>query len=348
MPEITVCSFNVEWMNDWFTSDSAPVAFKPQFHSIDSPYLNDTDVTATRLATVIRAIDPDILAIQEAPSRQAELELFVATYLADDAGQPLYNALLGDSGGAQKLGLLYKPGSVDTAGLAPHDDVTGLIDPWMSDVDGDAVLEPYAFTRTPLVVDVTFGQRELQLIVAHTKSNFINNGEAMWNDPVQRQTYIVTALKDRRRISAEAMRIRTYVDSVLEQQPGANIIVMGDLNDGPGLDYFEENYLTHNVIDILFGSQFRPEWTFRHAQHDVPSDERYTAIFDDFVAGIPDNHVLLDHVMLSPGLRAGGLHKVPDSGAIHHAEYDDQVVNNGTNREDRPSDHRPVSVRLRY
>src|SRR5207237_4377443 len=142
-------------------------------------------------------------------------ELFVAKYLADSNGQPLYSVLLGDSGAAQKLGLLYKPGSVTSAALAPHADITNLIDPWMSDVDGVAVPREYSFTRTPLVVNVAFGQRQLQIIVGHTKSNFINNGQRMWNDPLQHQNYIVTALKDRRRISAEAMHIRSYIDSVL-------------------------------------------------------------------------------------------------------------------------------------
>ena len=348
MPEIRICSFNVEWMNDWFVSGTGPAAFKTQFQDRDSSYMNNTDATATRTAAVIRAIDPDIVGMQEAPSRQEELDLFVAKYLADTNGQPLYNALLGDSGAAQKLGVLYKPGSVTSATLAPHASITNLIDPWMSDVDGDAVLEEYRFTRTPLVVNFAFGQRQLQVIVGHTKSNFINNGKQMWNDPQQKQNYIVTALKDRRRISAEAMRIRSYIDHVLAQTPGANLIVMGDMNDGPGLDYFEKNFLTHNVVDILFGSQFKPEWTFRHAQHDVPENERYTAVFDDFVEGINNKQVLLDHILLSPGLTAGGLHKVPDSGAVHHSEYSAQVVNNGAHREDRPSDHTPVSVRLRY
>jgi hypothetical protein len=47
-------------------------------------------------------------------------------------------------------------------------------------------------------------------------------------------------------------------------------------------------------------------------------------VFDDFVTGEQNKHVL------------------------RHAEYDAQVVNNGQNREDRPSDHRPVSVELEY
>jgi hypothetical protein len=51
--------------------------------------------------------------------------------------------------------------------------------------------------------------------------------------------------------------------------------------------------------------------------------------------------------MLSPGLtRPHGLHKVDAAGAVRHAEYDAQAINNGTRRQDRPSDHRPASVDL--
>ena len=63
--------------------------------------------------------------------------------------------------------------------------------------------------------------------------------------------------------------MRAYIDAILQQDITAKLMVMGDLNDGPGLDYFEKNFLTHNVIDILFGTLFWPEGTLRHAQHDV-------------------------------------------------------------------------------
>jgi hypothetical protein len=71
---------------------------------------------------------------------------------------------------------------------------------------------------------------------------------------------------------------------------------------------------------------------------------------DDFVPTlVPNKHLLLDHILLSPGLhRTSGLRRVPNSGTVHHAEYQAQVMNNGTHREGRPSDHRPVSVQLRY
>jgi endonuclease/exonuclease/phosphatase family metal-dependent hydrolase len=345
MPTVTICSFNCEWMNDWFTTDAEPVAFKPTFTR--DGHTSNTAQTAARTAALIRALDPDLLAIEEGPSRPAELGIFIQDHLSDN-GQPLYEFFLSDSGAQQRVGLLYKPGSVDSAQLAPHSAIANLIDPWQADVDGDAVLDEYDFTRTPLVVDATVGGEALQVIVMHTKSNFINNGEGLWNDPATHQSYVVAALKNRRRISTEGMRVRTYLDARLKQDVKSRIIVLGDLNDGPGLDYFEELYLSHNVTDIMVGSAFQPEWVFTHAQHDVPEAERYTAVFDDFVTGEQDKHVLLDHILLSPGLRHVPLKKVSGSGRIRHAEYDTQVVNGGANREDRPSDHRPVSVELEY
>lgn len=346
MPTLNICSFNMEWMNDWFTADAMPVGFRQTF--VRDGHMNDTDATASRAAAVIRAIDPDILAVQEAPSRAAEMGLFIREYLSDD-GVPRYNHFLGDSGAAQKLALLYKPGSLDAAQLAPSSEIQMLIDPWMSDVDGDAVLDEYHFTRTPLVVNFVVGGHPLQILVAHTKSNFINNGRELWENEATRQNYIVAALKNRRRISSEAMRLRVYIDAVLNGDPVAPMIVLGDLNDGPGRDYFEELYLTHNMTDILVGSTFEPEKLFAHAQHDVPAEDRYTAIFDDFVTGENGKRLLLDHMLLSPGLcTTAGLRKIGGSGTVHHAAYEAQIVNGGVFREDRPSDHAPVGVLLEY
>ena len=331
-----------EWMNDWFSSDAEPVALRPAFRR--DGQVNDTARTAERLAAMLKAIDPQIIAIQEGPSREAELALFVREYL-DDA----YRVFLGDTGGQQKLGLLYRPDAVASAALAPPEAIAELTGDWDADVDGDAVLDRYRFTRTPLVVDLVLGTHPLQVIVAHTKSNFINQGREMWEDPARRQAFIVAALTNRRRISAEGMRLRRYLDGRLADDPAAAIVVLGDLNDGPGLDYFEELYLTHNVTDILVGSAFRPEWQFTHAQHDVPAADRYTAVFEDFVPTRQPRRLLLDHILLSPGLtRSRGLRRVEGSGAIRHAEYEAQVVDGGARREDRPTDHRPVTVDLRY
>jgi hypothetical protein len=78
MPRVRICSVNGEWMNDWFTADADPdVDWRPEFTR--DGQVNDTEETARRLAAMIAAIDADVVALQERPSRAAELELSCAT-----------------------------------------------------------------------------------------------------------------------------------------------------------------------------------------------------------------------------------------------------------------------------
>ncbi|MCC7542408.1 MAG: endonuclease/exonuclease/phosphatase family protein [Deltaproteobacteria bacterium] len=348
MPTIKVASWNIEWMNFWFTPDSAPAALRTTF--VQDQVVNDTNTTATRAVNVITAIDPDILAIQEAPSRLEELKLFVDTYLHGQ-GPAKYKYFLSDSGGAQKVAVIYQHAKFAAVALESSANIAPLISAWEADVDGDGYLEPYEFTRRPLVVNFDVSGTNLQLVVLHTKSSYVNQGEALWNDPARRQEYVVAALKARRRNAAECMRTRAYVDRVLANDSQAKLIVCGDLNDGPGQDYFEEKYLSHNLTDILVGSGFEPEGLFEHAMRDVPAAQRYTAVFDDFVpVKTPNRQLLLDHLLLSPGLTAAaGLRRRAGSGTICHTEHNAEVPPGGSaKREDRPSDHRPVAVLLEY
>lgn len=66
MPTVRICSVNGEWMNDWFTADAEPVAFRPTCDR-DGGKPNDTTQTATRLAAMITAIKPHVVAIEEGP-----------------------------------------------------------------------------------------------------------------------------------------------------------------------------------------------------------------------------------------------------------------------------------------
>jgi hypothetical protein len=166
MPTLRLCSFNGEWTNDWFTGDHGPAAFKPTFTR--DGHTSDTQQTAGRSAALLTAIDPDIVALQEAPSRAEELALFIATFLAD-AGVPRYQFLLGDSGAAQKLALLYKPSAVTSAQRAPSATIDMPLSSWEADVDGDGFLNAYQFTRKPLVVNLQLGNDDLQIIVMRTK-----------------------------------------------------------------------------------------------------------------------------------------------------------------------------------
>ncbi|MEU7743986.1 endonuclease/exonuclease/phosphatase family protein [Nonomuraea sp. NPDC049158] len=349
MATLKVATVNGEWMNDWFTLDAQSAAFKPTFSRDGEQGV--TAEAAGRLGRLISDIDADIVALVEAPSRAAELALFIDDYLTVD-GSATYDFVLGDSGGSQKLALLFKPDRAAVT-LTPSTDAAPFIEPWLADVDGDAVLDEYAFTRNPLCCTADVSGTRLEVVVAHLKSNFINQGRALWQDPARRPDFIRASLRNRRRIATEAMRIRGAMERRLDADPASAFIVLGDLNDGPGQDYFEELYLAHNVTDILVGSPYRPERLFGHAQADVAEGKRYSAVFDDFVTNEPHRHMLLDHILLSPALTNGGaggasLTKVPGSGRIEHDAWGAQISGDGSARDHRATDHRPASVTLTH
>ncbi len=328
-------NFNIEWMNDWFVGGNQ-VAFR---QNNPGKGIDNVDNLAQRVATLILQADPDVLTVEEGPSDKREMELFVSTYLSEQ-NQPLYDVFGGLDGQSQKIYILVKKdGALKNYQLSA--DQNSLKSTWDSDVNGDEEVEQYKFTRVPIIVDGQFGNgKNCKIIAMHTKSNFIQNGEDLWNNPATRQQFIHEALTDRRRISSEALRIRMYLDNLVAADPNALIIVAGDLNDGPGLDYFELRYLTHNVIDLILGSTFDYELLFRHAFINiVPPAERYSVEFYDFVEGM-QKKLLLDHIALSPALPNGIV-----SGGILHNEYNAAIDTNATrDRQKRPSDHRPVYV----
>lgn len=332
--------WNIEWMNNWFVGNGL-VAWR-QSHS----GIADVTALAQRVANVITSIDPDVLTLQEGPSDPREMDLFMGDFLSDANGQ-LFHAFGGLDGGAQKVYTLVKRGgALMNARLAGDSLTHHLFDEWMADVDGDAHLESYEFTRDPLVVDgeLSGTSETLRIVTLHTKSKFVNQQRAMWNDPNRRQNFIVAALKNRRRISTEAMHTREYLDNLYNADPAALVVVTGDFNDGPGTDYFEKNYLTHSVADILLGSIYRPDQQFKHVLiGNIPSDQLFTARFDDFIDNINERPLLLDHVLVSPSLRD----RYANS-RIAHAEYGAQedTTRPAGDRDRLPSDHRPVVMEL--
>jgi hypothetical protein len=206
-------NWNIEWMNDWFVGGGS-VAFRQ-----DNPRTGITDVAdlCKRVAGVVHSLDPDVLSIEEGPSDIREMLLFVETFLADEQGNALFEVFGGIDGRAQKLYTLIKKGGRLIEATLPADDLTwALEEPWEVDIDGDHQLGGYEFTRLPLVVDGTVQDEgvRLRIVTLHTKSKYVHNGQALWNNPETRMQYVIAALKNRRRISAEAMRVRKYLDAI--------------------------------------------------------------------------------------------------------------------------------------
>lgn len=328
-----IVNWNIEWMNRWFSGNA-----QPQWgsRSLDA---DEARQCARRAASVITTTAPDLLCLQEGPSHLAEMALFVREFLGDS-----YEPLIGADGGAQKLYVMRRRnGQVATVDYATDAQTRALQEGWQADVNGDLLLETYEFTRLPLIVDVDpIGGQPLRVVLLHTKSKYVHNGEAMFADPARRQEFIAEAMLARRRISAEAFRLRSYLDALLAQDLEARIVVTGDFNDGPGRDFFERSYLTHNVTDILLGSTFYPDLIFDHPMmRHVAAPALFTARFDDFIDNVQDRPLLLDHFVVSPALRAF----VREAGIAHNA-YEAELNGTGTRRVDRPSDHRPIWLEI--
>lgn len=111
------------------------------------------------------------------------MNLFVTDFLSDPDGQPKFDVLGGLDGRSQKVyALLRRRGEYQDGRLANDPITVALFDDWLSDVDGDAHLEPYDYTRDPLVID---GELQgtgdtLRILSLHTKSKYVDRQEALW------------------------------------------------------------------------------------------------------------------------------------------------------------------------
>jgi endonuclease/exonuclease/phosphatase family metal-dependent hydrolase len=334
MVKLKVTSFNGEWMNDWFLSGASVPKFKTKFKDRESNKMIDTDTVASKVAKVIRSINPDILAIQEGPSEKKEMQLFIDTYLGNQG----YKCETGSDGSSQKIHLLYKQEK-----FASTKKVNAGYDAWEFDRDGDYDLENIKFTRTPLEMDFEVnvsggdggGEKKLKVISVHLKSPFVQNGQQMWKNPDTRRFYVAEALQSRRRTLTEATEIRKRVDSIFDKSPG--IVILGDMNDGPGKEYFEKFLLGMDITGELLGNVYYPKNIFTTT---LDPEKDYTVIFDDFVENQPKKKILLDRILISPSFV-----RRLDAGRVEHNAYDSQVTD-PESREGRPSDHRPVSILL--
>lgn len=139
------------------------------------------------------------------------------------------------------------------------------------------------------------------------------------------------------------MRVRMALDERLEDDAEARIVVVGDLDDGPGVDLFEEHPLIHNVVAVVFSNPFNPRRMLRHAFIDRELRGRnWTARFDDCIDGIRDRPLLLDRILLAPAMYWGPFR----TARIEHDAFEAQIGRRASGRMRDASDHRPQGVTL--
>jgi hypothetical protein len=312
-----------------------------------------------RIRNTIESINPDILCIQEGPKGEIAIDVFCAQVL----NQQWVPILLRQSGqalgiqdkeykiaGDQWIWFLVKASLEKKCRLqSPQvwQNFTGM-KTWKVNFWGNVKPSRHSHYRHPqvLIYDLDNGQR-LEIIGVHLKSKFNTNPITRDGNGNLIGDYLNDAISSRIKMATEARDVRQYVAAKFDQVAHPGIMIMGDCNDGPGQDYFEENYLFFDLINNLQGSVLISERFFNHALFDFPDDLCWTVKFEDKFANPPGlQSILLDHILISQPLCRGELPLVVKeyAGRIEHEAY--KEFNAGSNSKTKTSDHCPVSCKL--
>lgn len=298
------------------------------------------------IAREVSEIDPDVLCVLEGPKGEAAIKKFAKNALNDSLVPVLAPDKAYATSGSQWVWFLVKPSLKESASLLPtsvYDDFAGKS--WKVHYWGDFQEETHNHYRHPQVLILDLLDARVECIGLHLKSKFVRGGESDWNAGGERRnSFIQKATKARIKLTTEAVNVRNYIDRKFQQVKSPAIFVMGDLNDGPGKEYFERHYLFFDLMSNIQGDVFFAHRFLNHALFDFPEDLRWSVHFDDFVDPLRDPHILLDHILFTQPLVSGALPLKIEQGAgkVEHEVH--ELMNAGAPSKQVTSDHRPVSV----
>ncbi|MES2507903.1 MAG: endonuclease/exonuclease/phosphatase family protein [Verrucomicrobiota bacterium] len=323
--------------------------------------LEEPDATAgkrARLEGIYQAIlemNPDVLCITEGPQGDDAIDTFVA-------GLPGYVAVKRPPGdpygqqGTQWIWFVIKEALAPHASLLPIKvwrEYTRIASPdeehrdkWPVYRWGKIVTSNHSHYRHPQVLLLNLNGVRLEIIGGHFKSKITQVGNFNSPDEDKRRAYIEETLENRMKLATEAQNVRYYIDQRFAQEPHPAIMLMGDLNDGPGKELFERQFLFFDLLNNLQGDVFQAEKFLNHALFDFPNDLRWSAYFKDRLDPNRDPHILLDHILFTQSLVRNQFPFQVKAGAgyVEHEIYDRLGALLPNNQS--LSDHRPVSCLL--
>jgi endonuclease/exonuclease/phosphatase family metal-dependent hydrolase len=344
--DIKVATFNVEWMVNLFKNGKPELA---RTQNRNAPGLGakpkDPQGVADKVAGVIREVDADVVGICEGPPLKSQMETFVREKLGND-----FKVFSMEDGSQSVHTLVHKRlnGGIEIDQLPRSDKVFERLRTVRNYYRFGNVRLPQKarFTRLPVVLRLTRNGKTTELMTLHTKSKISDLKKAAQWEKKSRDE-VISAINSRQKLSIEMNVIRKYIAHRLYTENADAVIVMGDLNDGITRDVVDESYLLHSIVHELRGAFHHEIALMRHVltpDQLQRKNEAWTAEFNDPARGGKMTRVLLDHIVFSPKCWNGGqICFVQETGKVEHAAYDKFVVNKGKTRDDRPSDHKPLS-----
>lgn len=298
---LRLATWNIEWFDRLFDDDGRLLD--------DNEWSGRRDVTRedqiAALGVIFRELDADGIMVIEAPgenhrrSATRALETFAARF-----GLRARKAVIGfPNSTQQEIAFLYDPDLIEArhdprgraTGKKGSRDAPRFDSVFRIDLDGDGKEDLITWSKPPLELAVrTRSGADLRLIGVHAKSKAPHG--ARGDAEIMR-----IAIENRRKQLAQCSWLRARVDHHLEA--GQSLIVMGDFNDGPGLDEYEKLF-GRSGVEIVAGigdqvpmhdPNVRRALTRRFAAPPVTS--RFTLPTGEVMSA------LLDYIMVSPDLR---------------------------------------------
>jgi endonuclease/exonuclease/phosphatase family metal-dependent hydrolase len=343
---LKITTFNIEWMNDFFYPNEPSFKTSHKRGRYTGPSIKNVAALCSRIRDVIREVDPDILGIVEGPKLPSQMEKFVQQYLSDPSDDPIYDVVTSPSERTQRQYLLTKRGAAAAVGtLYDEPRYKGMVKrwnfyPWGAYTPKEA--KSHTFFREPLVAELQIDIHKLTIILLHIKSKYTGL------KPSETKEYVEKSILARQEITSEIKKVRDYLDDALVEEMTRSIVVMGDMNDGPGRDKFEAEFMLQNLVDVIQGTLLNPELNVYHVLENVQT-EAYSLEFEDPEESGKKKRELIDHILLSPGMFTGmaELAYEKGSGRVEHKAWENHLGADPDHvRDDRPSDHRPVSCEI--
>ena len=333
-----IATYNVEWFASLFHEDGSLRRDQGWSGRRDIKRAQQIDA----LGTVFQALDADAIMVIEAPdtNRHRSGPQAIETF-ARHFDLRASKALIGfENQTQQEIILLYDPnkmsarhdpiGTVDKDGHAPRFD--GVFH-W--DLDTDAALDAVRFSKPPLEVAIETNASKFRMIGVHAKSKAPHGARGA-------AQVMQLSIANRRKQLAQCIWLRQRVEAHLEAED--DLLVLGDFNDGPGLDEYEKLF-GRSGVEIVLGEEDGIQLFDPHAKMALTSKIGATPTTSRFYIAHEKRFLqaLLDYIMVSPGLRA----KSP-KWRIWHPFDDPECWDKPSFREAllTASDHFPVTLNV--
>lgn len=342
-----IATYNVEWFDALFARDGSPL--------LDDHWSARHDVTRRdqleALGIVFNALDADAVMVIEAPDTNRRRDTVRALeQFADWAGIRARAVEMGFVNETQQeIAVMYDPlllrARHDPMG-APADLGDALEPPAFNsvyhlDLDTDRDRDPVRFSKPPLELSMEVRATDFafRMIGVHVKSK-APHGARNARDVIR------ISIENRRKQLAQCIWLRERVEGHL--RAGEPMIVLGDFNDGPGLDEYEKLF-GRSGVEIVLGEGeegVAPELRLIDPHARMALAQRIGAAPTTARFYIREEKrylsALLDYVMLSPDLARGAQwriwHPFDDPTCYETPELRQALLT--------ASDHFPVSVDL--